>query len=85
MTYVPDEDEMEVEAEVDVEMLREDLIGELEAINQYEEHIDLLDDEEAKHILEHICAEEKEHVVELFNLIQRLDSIQAEKFRHSHM
>lgn len=82
MTYVSDDDEMEVE--VDVEMLREDLIGELQAINQYEEHIDLLEDEEAKRVLEHISAEEKEHVAELFNLIQKLDSTQAEKFRHSH-
>ena len=84
MTYASDQDEMEVCEEVDVEMLREDLIGELEAINQYEEHIDLLEDEEAKRLLEHISAEEKGHVVELFNVIQRLDSTQAEKFRHSN-
>ncbi len=84
MTYVSNEGEVELE-EVDVEMLREDLIGELQAINQYDEHIDLLEDEEAKRILEHIRDDEKEHVAELFALIQRLDPIQAEKFRHPHI
>ena len=83
MTYVSDEGE--VEEEMDLEMLREDLISELQAISQYEEHIDLLEDEDAKRILEHIRDEEKEHVAELFNLIQRLDPVQAEKFRHSHI
>ncbi len=80
MPYYSNEDEMEEEG-MDVEMLREDLVGELEAINQYEEHIDLLDDEEAKRSLEHILSQEKEHVAELFNLIQRLDAVQAEKFK----
>jgi hypothetical protein len=80
MAYVSDEDELE-EEEMDVEMLREDLIDELQAINQYEEHIDLLEDEDAKRVLEHIRDEEKEHVAEIFNLIQRLDPVQEEKFR----
>ena len=49
--------------ELDLEMLREDLIGELQAINQYQEHIDTMDDEEAIEVLEHIRDEEKEHVL----------------------
>lgn len=73
-------DEVE-DRELDLEMLREDLIGELEAINQYQGHIDSMDNEEARRVLEHIRDDEKEHVAELTKLIQKLDSIQAAKFK----
>jgi len=66
--------------ELDLAMLREDLIGELQAINQYEEHIAALEDEEAIRVLEHIRDDEKEHVAELTKLTQKLDPIQAKKF-----
>ncbi len=66
--------------ELDLEMLREDLIAELQAINQYQEHIEALEDEEAIRVLEHIRNDEKEHVAELIKLIQMLDPVQAEKF-----
>ena len=65
----------------DLEMLRDDLIGELEAINQYENHILELENEEAVNMLEHIIDEEKEHVAELLRLIQNLDPAQAEKLK----
>ena len=65
----------------DLEILREDLIGELQAINQYQEHILDLENEEAVTTLEHIIEEEKEHVAELLKLIQNLDPAQAEKFK----
>ena len=65
----------------DLEILREDLIGELQAINQYQEHILDLENEEAVNTLEHIIEEEKEHVAELLRLIQNLDPAQAEKFK----
>jgi rubrerythrin len=71
---------IEDERELDVEMLREDLIAELQAINQYQEHIDTLEDEEATRVLKHIRDDEKEHVAELVKLIQMLDPVQAEKF-----
>jgi rubrerythrin len=64
--------------ELDLEMVREDLVGELEAINQY--HIDSMDNEEARKVLEHIRDDEKEHLAELTKLIQKLDSVQAAKF-----
>jgi rubrerythrin len=67
------------DAEDDLEMLREDLIGELRAINQYQEHIESLESEEAAAALEHIIEEEKEHVAELLKLISFLDPVQAEK------
>jgi rubrerythrin len=65
----------------DLEMLREDLVGELEAINQYHEHMLVLENEEAVTALEHIIGEEKEHVAELLKLIQKLDPVQAEKLK----
>jgi len=67
--------------EIDLEMLRDDLVGELQAINQYQDHIDSLENEEARHILEHIRDDEKEHFAELTKLIQKLDTTQAEKFK----
>ncbi len=80
MTYDSDY-ESEEAPEIDLEMLREDLIGELQAINQYQEHIDTIGDEEAMEVLEHIRDDEKEHLAELTKLIQKLDATQAEKFK----
>jgi len=65
----------------DLDMLREDLMSELQAINQYQEHILSLENEEAVTALEHIIEEEKEHVAELLGLIQNLDPAQGEKFK----
>ena len=85
MNYIFDEEDegitKEEMAELDLEMLRGDLVGELQAINQYQEHIDLLNDEEARAVLEHIRDDEKEHFAELVKTIQKLDFTQAEKFR----
>lgn len=82
MNYPFDEEDNGIEDEIalDLEMLREDLMAELQAVNQYQEHIDILDNEEAIDVLEHILGDEKEHVAELFKLIQKLDPVQAEKF-----
>ncbi len=79
MTYDSDHED-ENGLEIDLEMVRQDLISELQAINQYQEHIDTIEDEEAIRVLEHIRDDEKEHVAELTKLIQRLDATQAEKF-----
>jgi rubrerythrin len=65
----------------DLEMLREDLISELQAINQYEDHVLNMENERAVTTLEHIIEEEKEHVVELLRLIQSLDPVQADKLK----
>jgi uncharacterized protein len=73
--------EEEDTVEIDLEMLREDLIGELQAINQYQEHIDTLEDENARKVLSHIRDDEKEHVAELTKLIHKLDPLQAEMFK----
>jgi len=65
--------------------LREDLIGELAAVNQYQEHIDEIDDEEVKKVLGHIRDDEKEHVAEITKLIRKLDQTQEEKFQKEEL
>ena len=60
--------------------LRDDVTGELDAINQYQWHIDNIDNPEIREVLEHIRDEEKEHFAELVKLIARIDEIQREKF-----
>jgi len=69
----------------DLKNLREDLIGELGAINQYQEHIDEIDNEEIKKVLGHIRDDEKEHVAELIKIIRKLDEIQEEKFQKEEL
>ncbi len=63
-----------------VEMLRDDLVGELQATNQYQSHINAINDEEIKEVLTHIMNDEKEHIAELTKLIRKKDSIQDKKF-----
>ena len=65
--------------------LREDLIGELAAINQYQEHIDEINDEEVKKILGHVRDDEKEHVAEITKIIRKLDETQEEKFQKEEL
>ncbi len=67
-----------------LKMLRDDLVGELNAINQYQAHIDEMSGE-AKKTLEHIIADEKEHVAELTKLIRKIDPVESEKFRKEEM
>ena len=69
----------------DLEGLREDLIGEFQAINQYQEHIDATDDEEIKKVMSHIRDDEKEHVAELTKLLRSLDATQEEKFQKEEL
>jgi len=65
----------------DLKNLREDLIGELQAIDQYQEHIEETDNEKVKKVLSHIRDDEKEHFAELTKLLQELDATQKEKFQ----
>lgn len=65
----------------DSEMLGEDLVSELQAINQYHGHASALENEEAVTTPEHIVEGERERVAELLRLIQNVDPVQAHKFR----
>ena len=69
----------------DLKNLREDLTGELGAINQYQQHIDETDNEEIKKILGHIRDDEKEHFAELTKIIKKLDKTQEEKFQKEEL
>lgn len=64
--------------------LRQDLIGEFDAINQYQAHIDNIEDPEIQELLAHIRDDEKEHVAELMHLINRIDAKQRMKFEEDH-
>jgi uncharacterized protein len=64
--------------------LRQDLVGELEAINQYQAHINAMDHPEIRSLLEHIRDDEKEHVAELTHLLTRVDAMQLQKFANDH-
>ena len=69
----------------DLNGLRKDLMAELGAINQYQEHIDEADSEETKKVLTHIMDDEKEHVAELAKIIRKLDKTQEEKFQKEEL
>ena len=69
----------------DLKNLRNDLVGELQAINQYQEHIDEADSGEVKKILGHIRDDEKEHFAELTKIIRKLDETQEEKFKKEEL
>ncbi len=71
--------------EDDIELLREDLMGELKAINDYQKHINVLKSDDAKRILEHIRDDEKEHVAELTKLIRQMDETQEAKFKKEQL
>lgn len=61
--------------------LRLDMMDELQAINDYQEHIDSTNNQEAKEVLEHIRDDEKEHVAMLTKLIATLDSGQKDELK----
>lgn len=62
--------------------LREALIGEIVAINDYSHHITICPISEVTKTLTHIMEEEKNHYGQLFELIRKSDDIQMEKYLH---
>jgi len=65
----------------DLERARQSLIEELEAINWYQERIEVCKNKELKKILEHNRNEEKEHAAMLMEWIRKNDSIQNNVFK----
>ena len=59
---------------------REDIIGELDAIIQYENHYYATDDPTARATIQDIMDEEKLHVGQLFGLLFQLDPISKTQF-----
>ena len=65
----------------DLERARQSLIEELEAINWYQERIEVTKNPELKKILEHNRDEEKEHAAMLVDIIRKLDKTQDKMFK----
>lgn len=65
---------------ITIQNTREDIIGELEAIIQYENHIEQTIDPIAQATLKDIVNEEKLHVGQLFGLLFSLDPESKEEF-----
>ena len=83
MTFNPfEQQEEEIEGSMDLEMIRDDLIAELKAINEYEAQVEMLDSEEASDAIEQILEDKKVHVAKLVKLLKLLDPVQAEKLNN---
>jgi hypothetical protein len=63
-----------------LERARQSLIEELEAINWYEQRIELTKDESLKKILQHNMDEEKEHAAMLIEWLRKNDPTQDKMF-----
>ena len=63
---------------------RLDIIGELEAIIQYQAHYDATDDPVAKKTIYDIMEEEKMHVGQLFGLLFKLDPSSQTQFEKGY-
>ena len=63
----------------DQDLIRSALIAELDATSLYQSHLENLNDEVAKKVVQHIMDEEKEHIAELQCLLMKLDKTQEEK------
>ena len=69
---------------ITIQNARADIIGELDAIIQYENHLDVTENSEAKKIIKHIVEEEKMHVGELFGLLFKLDPDTKTQFKKGY-
>lgn len=65
---------------ITIQNAREDIIGELDAIIQYENHLAQTNDQKAKETIADIVKEEKLHVGQLFGLLFSLDPESKEQF-----
>lgn len=71
--------EVKVKQYYDQDLIRSALIAELDATSLYQSHLENLNDEAAKKVIQHIMDEEKEHIAELQCLLMKLDRTQEEK------
>jgi rubrerythrin len=62
--------------DLDKEILRAAIIGELDAINLYEEFANMTDNEDLKSVLLDVAGEEKTHVGEFQTMLLRMDNEQ---------
>lgn len=69
-----------INQQITVQNTRADIIGELDAIIQYENHLDVTDNQMAKQTIKDIVKEEKLHVGQLFGLLFHLDPESKKQF-----
>ena len=69
-------------SDLDKEILRMAIIGELDAINLYNQMAALATDEDIKKVLLDIAREEKTHVGEFQTMLLRLDAEQVEEMEN---
>jgi rubrerythrin len=62
--------------DLDKEILRAAIIGELDAINLYEEFANMTENEDLKSVLMDVAGEEKTHVGEFQTMLLRMDNEQ---------
>ena len=67
-----------------IQNCREDIIGELDAIIQYENHLFSTDDPSARATIQDIVDEEKLHVGQLFGLLFKLDPVSQRQFEKGY-
>jgi uncharacterized protein len=66
----------------DLEMARQSMVEELQAIDFYQQRIEITSDPELKKLLAHNMNEEKEHAAMLFQYVMKRDRIQADKYKN---
>lgn len=66
----------------DLNIARQSLVEELQAINDYQIRIDSVESEELKKVLTHNMDEEKEHTAMLMEWIRKNDPEQAKVFEN---
>lgn len=73
-------DNNSINQNITIQNTRADIIGELEAIIQYENHLDVTENAAAKQTIADIVNEEKRHVGQLFGLLFQLDPDSKKEF-----
>ncbi len=76
LSKIPIDIEKIKKEDLDREILRVAIIGELDAINLYEELANMTDNKDLKAVIMDIAGEEKTHVGELQTMLLRLDNEQ---------
>lgn len=69
---------------ITIQNARADIIGELDAIIQYDNHLDVTEDPVAKQTIADIINEEKMHVGQLFGLLFHLDPASKTQFERGY-
>jgi len=76
LSKIPIDIEKIKQEDMDREILRAAIIGELDAINLYEELANMTDNKDLRAVIMDIAGEEKTHVGELQSMLLRLDNEQ---------